>query len=67
VFAVLRPVSHFPQHRHTSERAFAFLAASISMGTGLPGIGIECVKHEGRMPWENVKVFEFKEIEANVT
>ena len=38
----------FPQYWHVSGRAFAFLATLISMGTGLPGMGVECVK-EGRL------------------
>jgi len=57
----------FPQHQHASGRAFAFLATSISMGTGFPGMGVECVKHKGRRPRKDVEVFEFKEVEVDVT
>ena len=49
-----------------SGRAFTFLATSISMGTALPGMGVECVKCEGRMLQEDIEVFEFKEVEVKV-
>ncbi len=57
----------FPQHQHASGRAFAFLAASISMGTGLPGVGVECGKRKGRMPRKDIEVSEFEEVEVDVT
>ncbi len=37
------------------------------MGTGLPGMGIECAKREGRTLREDIEVFEFEEVEVNVT
>jgi len=37
------------------------------METGLPGMGVECAKHEGRTLQEDIKVFEFEEVEINVT
>jgi len=36
------------------------------MGTKLPGMGIECIKHKGRTPQENVKVFKFEEVKVDV-
>ncbi len=53
----------FPQCQHVSGRAFTFLSASISMGTGLSGMEVEC---KGRTPHENIEVFEFEEVEVNV-
>ena len=49
-----------------SGMAFTFLATLISMGTGLSGMGVECTKHEGRTPQENVGVFKFEEVGVDV-
>ena len=50
-----------------SGMAFTFLATLISMGTGLPGMGVECAKHKERTLREDIKVFEFEEVEVDVT
>ena len=39
----------------------------ISIGTGLPGMEVECAKRKGRMSQEDIKVFKFEEVEVNVT
>jgi len=36
------------------------------MGTGLPGVGVECAKCKGRTPQGSIEVFKFEEVKVNV-